>query len=53
MKKEISEELFKQQIKSAKNIVVTGFRWSGTLALKLVRSSFEEDGKPNGLNNFY
>ena len=51
MKKEISEQLFKQQIKSAKNIVVTGFCWSGTpqLLLKLVRSSFEEDGKPNGL----
>ena len=51
MKKEISIEEFRNNIKSVKTIAVTGFRWSGTpqLLLRSIREEFDASGKPNGL----
>ena len=52
MYKKISEDQFKDSIKSSKNISVTGFRWSGTpqLLLRLIREIFDLEKVPNNLN---
>ena len=49
MKKKITEKDFKNYVKISKNIVVSGFRWTGTpqLLLRLTKESFEETGFPN------
>jgi|TARA_Y100000310_G_C20690751_1_gene822047 propionate CoA-transferase len=51
MLKQITQEKFKALIRPAKNIAVTGFRWSGTpqLLLRLVREEFDASGEPNGI----
>ena len=51
MNKQISQNEFCIQIESAKNIAVTGFRWSGTpqLLLRLVRKQFDKSRKPRGI----
>ncbi len=51
MNKQISQNEFCTEIESAKNIAITGFRWSGTpqLLLRLVRKQFDKSGKPRGI----
>ncbi len=51
MNKQITQDQFRDQIRSVKSVAVTGFRWSGTpqLLLRLVREEFDKSGEPNGL----
>jgi propionate CoA-transferase len=51
MNKKITSNEFRHKIKTAKNIAVTGFRWSGTpqLLLRLIREEFDQSGLPNNL----
>lgn len=50
MNKNLSINHFKESIRSAKNIAVTGFRWSGTpqLLLRSIREIFDLTGQPSG-----
>ncbi len=51
MNKQITQDQFRDQIRSVKSMAVSGFRWSGTpqLLLRLVREEFDKSGEPNGL----
>ena len=51
MTKQITQNQFRDQIRSKKSIAVSGFRWSGTpqLLLRLIREEFDKSGEPNGL----
>ena len=51
MNKLLSVDEFKQSIRTAKNIAVTGFRWTGTpqLLLKSIRDIFDVSGEPNNI----
>ena len=51
MTKQITQDQFRDQIRSIKSMAVSGFRWSGTpqLLLRLIREEFDKSGEPNGL----
>ena len=51
MTKQITQDQFRNQIRSIKSMAVSGFRWSGTpqLLLRLIREEFDKSGEPNGL----
>ena len=51
MSQALTIDEFKDSIRNARNIAVTGFRWSGTpqLLLRSIREIFDLTGSPNGI----